>query len=74
MISTCNCDVNTRITPFTFKEQIERYDGEEKAMLFAPDPDELYGDNGWVLCVKDVDKQHFIAHITAGNGIPPEVK
>jgi hypothetical protein len=59
---------------YVFKEQIDAYDGEEKAMLFCPDPDELYGDNGWIICVKDVDKQHFIANITAGNGIPPEIK
>lgn len=59
---------------YTSKEYIDAYDGPEpKAMLFCKDADELYGDNGWIFCVKDVDKQHFIASISAGMGIPPPI-
>ena len=43
-------------------------------MLFCKDEEELYGDNGFIICLHEADKEHFLAHWGAGNGIPPEIK
>ena len=59
---------------YNSKAVIEAYDGKDKEMLFCKDEDEVYSDEGFVLCIKDADKQHFIAHLAAGNGIPPPIK
>ena len=59
---------------YIFKEKVEKYKGDPKELLFCIDPKEIYGDNGMIACLDDVDKQHFICHIAVGNGIPPEIK
>ena len=43
-------------------------------MLFCKDEDEVYSDEGFIICVKEADKLHFMAHLAAGNGIPPPIK
>ena len=54
---------------YNFKAQIEKYDGkEDKDILICKDEDE-----GFVICVLEADKLHFMAHIAAGNGLPPPV-
>ena len=59
---------------YNWKAQIEKYDGADKEILIAKDEKEVYGDEGFVMCLKDADKQHFVAHVAAGNGLPPEIK
>jgi len=59
---------------YNSKDFISAYSGEDKEMLLCKDEDELYGDNGFIICLKEADKLHFMAHIAAGNGIPPEIK
>ena len=59
---------------YILKEQIDKYDGEDGMILFCLDKGELYGDNGWVVCFTKVDRQHFEMSITAGMGVPPEIK
>jgi len=54
---------------YNYKESIEKFPGEE--ILICKDEDEVYGDNGFVICTMDADIQHFMAHIAAGNGLPP---
>ena len=34
----------------------------------------VYSDEGFIICVFPEDKEHFMAHIAAGNGIPPPIK
>ena len=58
---------------YILKAEVEKYDGEDGEILFCLDKAELYSDNGTIICLKDADKQHFIAHIAAGNGVPPPV-
>jgi flagellar biosynthesis GTPase FlhF len=56
---------------YDMKPHIEKYEGDPKEMLICKDEQEVYGDNGWVMCLHQADKEHFIAHIAAGNGLPP---
>ena len=53
---------------YNYKTQIEK--GPEE-ILVCKDEKEVYGDNGFVICLDEADKEHFIAHIAAGNGLPP---
>lgn len=57
---------------YNWKTQIEKY--PDKEILICKDEAEVYGDNGFVICLTEADKLHFIAHIAAGNGLPPEIK
>ena len=54
--------------------QVEGYKGDPQELLFCKDAAELYGDNGFIVCLVDADKQHFMTHIALGNGIPAELK
>ena len=56
---------------YNFKAQIEKYSGADEDIMICKDEKEVYGDNGFVLCTTEADKLHFIAHIAAGNGLPP---
>jgi len=56
---------------YNYKTEIEKYSGADEDMLMCKDEKEVYGDNGWVLCTTEADKLHFMAHIDAGNGLPP---
>ena len=56
---------------YNFKTQIEKYSGADEEILICKDENEVYGDNGFVLCTTEADKLHFMAHIAAGNGLPP---
>jgi len=56
---------------YNCKEDIEKYKGEDEDMMICKDENEVYGDNGFVMCIHEADKLHFIAHIAAGNGLPP---
>ena len=46
---------------------------DPKEILFCVDKEELYGDNGFIVCLTEVDKEHFLSHIAVGNGIPSEI-
>ena len=35
---------------------------------------EVYGDNGFVICLTEADKENFVAYIAAGKGLPPPVE
>lgn len=59
---------------YNSKALIEAYKGADGEMLFCKDEEELYGDNGFIICLHEADKEHFLAHWGAGNGIPPEIK
>ena len=59
---------------YNSKAVIEAYKGEDKEMLFCKDEDEKYGDEGFIICLQEADKLHFLAHWAAGNGIPAELK
>jgi len=56
---------------YNFKPQIEKYSGADEDILICKDEYEVYGDNGFVICLDEADKLHFMAHIAAGNGLPP---
>jgi len=56
---------------YVFKAQIEAYDGADRLMLFCLDRDELYSDEGMVLCIKEAEKLNFMASLAQGNGVPP---
>jgi len=58
---------------YNSKDFIQSYAGDPKEILFCKDEDELYGDNGFIICLQDADKKHFMAHIAAGNGIPKPI-
>ena len=72
----CSCGATGKIADlYNSKPDLEKYDGPEpKEILFCKDEKELYGDNGFIICLKDADKQHFLAHWAASNTIPPEIK
>lgn len=59
---------------YNSKAYIEGYKGEDKEMLFCKDEDEKYSDEGFIFCVHEADKLHFLAHWAAGNGIPEQIK
>ena len=59
---------------YNSKGVVESYKGEDKEILFCKDEDEVYSDEGFIICVFPEDKEHFMAHIAAGNGIPPPIK
>lgn len=56
---------------YNFKEGIEKYKGADEDILICKDEKEVYGDDGFVICLMEADKLHFMAHIAAGNGLPP---
>ncbi len=56
---------------YNYKDQIEKYKGADEDIMICKDEHEVYGDNGFVLVLTEADKLHFIAHIAAGNGLPP---
>mgnify|MGYP006152454443 CR=1 FL=1 len=43
-------------------------------MLFCLDKAEVYGDEGFCVCLTEEDKENFIVHIGAGNPLPPMIK
>jgi hypothetical protein len=63
------------LTPYPIGSAVpQAYKGEDKEILFCKDEDEVYSDEGFIIIVQPEDKEHFLAHIAAGNGIPPPVK
>ena len=58
---------------YNYKTQIESYKGADDEIMICKDEKEVYGDDGFVMCVDEADKLHFIAHIAAGNGLPPKL-
>ena len=60
---------------YNYKESIEKFkgDGEEDLIMICKDEKEVYGDNGFVLVLTENEKQHFMANIAAGYGLPPPI-
>lgn len=58
---------------YNYKAGIESYKGADDDILICKDEHEVYGDDGFVICLHEADKLHFMAHIAAGNGLPPPI-
>jgi len=60
---------------YVIKDKIEAYKGPDpKEILVCLDKGEVYGDNGYVICLTEEDKENFVVHLACGNPIPPEIK
>ena len=59
---------------YNYQDQVKAFNGEDGLIMICKDEAEVYGDNGFVLVLTETEKQHFIANIAMGNGLPPEMK
>jgi len=60
---------------YIIQDQVKAYKGPDpKEMLFCLDKAEVYGDEGFCVCLTEEDKENFIVHIGAGNPLPPPIK
>ena len=57
---------------YVIKAEVEKCGLEE--VMIVKDEKEVYGDNGFVICLTEADKENFVAYIAAGKGLPPPVE
>mmetsp|Transcript_31441 Transcript_31441/g.82137 ORF Transcript_31441/g.82137 Transcript_31441/m.82137 type:complete len:378 (+) Transcript_31441:101-1234(+) len=56
---------------YIFKKQFEDYKGEDGEVLFCLDRDEVYSDEGMVVCFHEAEKINFQIAISKGEPLPP---